>query len=172
MCMCMCMCAHAQVCACMHVHMPSLRRERVLPLHQPVAPEVRAGGRGDRVDHDERGGLLKHLRLEIRQAVLELLPTRRLYDAHARRELLGIDRRRAVRDEHPQQLHEPRRLEGALVVDVQHPRRGAAAIDQRASRQREAQLRFAHARGTDHLGDTARPEPTAKVGIERREASA
>ena len=134
-----------------------------LPLHQPVAPEVRARGRGDGVDHNERGGLLEHLRLEGGQAVLVLLPTRRLHHAHARRELLGIDRRRAVRDEHPEQLHEPRRLEGALVVDVQHPRRRAAAIDQRPSRQREAQLRLAHASGTDHLGDTARPEPAAEV---------
>ena len=80
----------------MHMPMPSLRRERVLPLHQPVAPKVRAGGRGDRVDHNERGGLLEHLRLESRQAVLVLLPARRLHDAHARRELLGIDRRRAM----------------------------------------------------------------------------
>ena len=67
-----------------------------LPLHQPVAPEVRARGRGDGVDHNERGGLLEHLRLECGQAVLVLLPTRRLHHAHARRELLGIDRRRAV----------------------------------------------------------------------------
>ena len=79
------------------MHMPCLRRQRVLPLHQPVAPKVRAGGRGDRVDHNERGRLLEHLGLESRQAVLVLLPTRRLHDAHARRELLGIDRRRAVR---------------------------------------------------------------------------
>lgn len=107
-------CAHMH----MHMHMSSLRRERVLPLHQSIAPEVRAGGRRDRVDHDERGGLLEHLRLERRQAVLVLLPACRLYHAHARRELLGINRRRVMRDEHPQQLHEPRGLKGALVVDV------------------------------------------------------